>query len=74
MNKRKTLSVSLAVLILIIIVFASIVVLVLSKVYSERMSASPEPSAQASDPGVAPTDFIEESGFETQEQIGRAHV
>ncbi|MGI6462509.1 MAG: hypothetical protein ACOX04_02595 [Candidatus Scatomorpha sp.] len=67
MNKRKTLSVSLAVLILIIIVFASIVVLVLSKDYSERMSASPEPSAQASDPGAAPTDFIEESGFETQE-------
>lgn len=67
MNKRKTLSVSIAVLILIIIIFASIVLLVLSKDYSERISAGTEPSLQTEEPTVSPTDYIEESGFEMQE-------
>lgn len=67
MNKRKTLSVSIAVLILIIIVFSSIVLLVLSKDYSVRISAGTEPPVQTGELTSAPTDYIDESGFEMQE-------
>lgn len=67
MNKRKTFSVSLAVLILIIIVFSSIVLLVLSRDYSEHMSAVTASPMPTDEPANAPTDYPDESGFEMQE-------
>lgn len=67
MNKRKTLSVSVAVLILIIIVFASIVMLVLSKDYAERVKKSPEPTAEQTDSSDNLPVPTAESGYEPSE-------